>query len=90
MTPEAQARVAEQQRQMSTEPQMLDDLLFTPDAVRRSEMATCEGEHIGDVLLDDEAQWFARKLAPNGEWAEWKHVRSAAEARAFIVSKVKQ
>jgi hypothetical protein len=73
------------------EPLLLDDVCFLVDEKLRSEIATCAGEHIGDVLLDGTASWFARKLKPDGEtFGEWKHMRSAAEARAYIVSKVRQ
>lgn len=92
MTPkERAARLADAQQQfmatrtLITDALHLDDLEFMVDEQQRSEIATCQGGPVGDVLLDDNAEWFARKLD-----GKWRPMRSAAEARAFIVSKIRQ
>lgn len=72
------------------EPFALDDVVFTPNDQRRIERATRDGQYIGDVLLDDNRFWFARKFDARGELIDWKLMRSAAEARAFLVSKIRQ
>lgn len=69
-------------------PFVLDDLLFTPDPAGRMEHATYDAL-IGTVLLDDNRFWFARKVDGNGELTDWKPMRCAAEARAFLVSGIR-
>lgn len=69
-----------------TEPFTLDEVKFTPNDQRRQERATHDDQYIGDVLLDDNRFWFARKFDARGEMTDWKPMRCAAEARAFIVS----
>lgn len=61
-------------------PFMLDDVLFTPDRI--FERASREGELIGELVLDDNRFWFARKPAGQGEW---QPMRCVHEARAFLV-----
>lgn len=80
-----------------TEPFTLDDLVFTPDSKYRIEHATRGETFVGDVLLDVRHAkdgttgdfWFARKEDANRELTDWRPMRCAAEARAFLVSKNK-
>lgn len=71
-------------------PIALDDLIFTPNDSRRIERATRGTDYVGDVLHDDNRFWFARKVDANGELSDWKPMRCAAEARAFLVSRIRQ
>jgi hypothetical protein len=82
-----------------TEPFTLDDLKFTPTHPGQIERATRNDRHVGDVLVDRRLHsdgkttietWFARKVDANDELSDWKPMRCAAEARAFLVSRVKQ
>ena len=74
-----------------TEPFTLDDLIFTPDPQGhgRIERVTRDDQYIGDVLHDDNRFWFARKFNAEGALSDWLPMRSAAEARAFMVSKTR-
>lgn len=73
-----------------TEPFALDDLVFTPHVGGQIERGTRDGSYVGDVLLDDNRFWFARKHDARGELSDWQPMRSAAEARAFVVSRIRQ
>jgi hypothetical protein len=67
----------------------LDDVVFAPIS-RNMESAQRDGVLLGHALLDDNRFWFARKFDAHGELSDWKPMRSAAEARAFLVSKIRQ
>jgi len=75
-----------------TEPFTLDGVEFIPHphATTRIENAYRGAVRVGDVLHDDNRFWFARKFDAHGELSDWKPMRSAAEARAFIVSNIRQ
>lgn len=66
----------------------LDGVTFIPDG--RFERATRDGALIGDVLHDDNRFWFARKPDAGGTLSDWQFMRCVHEARAFIVSKIRQ
>jgi hypothetical protein len=70
-----------------TAPFTLDDCVFAPHIEGQIERAARDGQYVGDVLRDDNRFWFARKVDAVGELTDWKHMRSAAEARAFLVSR---
>lgn len=74
------------------QPFLLDGVTFIPHphATTRIENAFRGADRIGDVLLDDNRFWFARKFDGAGELSDWKPMRCAAEARAFIVSSRRQ
>lgn len=71
-----------------TEPFAVDGLTFAPIGPHGTmEQATrAGGELVGDVLLDASG-WFARKKDSDGLMSDWRPMRCAAEARAFLVSK---
>lgn len=75
-----------------TAPFTLDDVTFIPHphATTRIENAYRGADRVGDVLLDDNRFWFARKFDAHGELSDWKPMSSAASARAFLVSKIRQ
>lgn len=78
----------------------IDDVSFEPFAAFRMERALRNGRHIGDVLMDlvpadddpskEQRRWFARKVNTVGELGEWQRMRCVHEARAFIVSRIRQ
>lgn len=75
---------------ITDQPFAIDDVLFAPTDDRRFERATRDGALVGEVLLDDAQYWFARKIVVGDVISDWKPMRSVHEARAFIVSKIRQ
>ena len=63
----------------------LDGVVFSPSPDGRFEHAMRDGNHVGDVLHDDDRLWFARKWI-DGELTDWQPMRCVYEARAFLVS----
>lgn len=76
---------------MTDLPLVLDGITF--DAIAAdTEEARRDGVLVGQLWPDAEhaGWWLVAKLDRAGEWTEAKPARSAAEARAFICSKVWQ
>lgn len=90
MTDTAPLPVADYPIGIVTEPFGLDGFGFAPHGRGgQIERVTRAGDYAGDVLLDDNRFWFARKPDARGELSDWQPMRSVAEARAFIVSKIR-
>lgn len=68
-------------------PRRLDGIVFFND-VREHETATRGSLFVGELDLFERG-WQARKMVGAG-LGSWQAMRSAAEARAFITSKVRQ
>lgn len=74
-----------------TKPFVLDGVSFSPFGPHGNmERAERDHAHVGDVLLDKGTDWKVRKRDARGELSDWKPMRCVAEARAFIVSRVRQ
>lgn len=71
-------------------PFRLDHLVFVPE-ITESEMAFhLDGDFVGEFEIDEiNSGYRARKLTFFGGFDDWRKMRSAAEARAFLVSKIR-
>lgn len=73
------------------EPHRLDHLFFVPDCTDGERAFHADGQFVGEFEIDEICGAFrARKLTFFGGYDDWRPMRCAAEARAFLVSRLKQ
>ncbi len=76
---------------MTPESFRLDHLAFVPDTVDGETAFQMDGDFVGEFELDEiHGDYRARKLTFFGGYDDWRPMRCAAEARAFLVSKIRQ
>lgn len=77
---------------MMTEPFKMDHLMFVPDGRDGEHAFHMDGEFVGEFEIDEirPDQYRARKMTFFGGMDDWRPMRCAAEARAFLVSVRKQ
>ncbi len=70
------------------QPFILDHLVFVPEVVESETAFHMDGDFVGEFELDETHPGFfrARKFNFFGGFDDWRPMRSAAEARAYLVS----
>ncbi len=72
-------------------PFQLDHLVFVPEVTESEAAFHCDGDFVGEFEIDEiKGNYRARKLTFFGGFDDWRPMRSAAEARAYLVSKIRQ
>lgn len=72
-------------------PFRLDHLYFVPDPVEGETAFHADGEFVGEFELDEIMGGYrARKVTFFGGYFDWRPMRRASEARAFLISKIRQ
>ncbi len=72
-------------------PFRLDHLVFVPEITESEAAYHGDGDFVGEFEIDEvHGGYRARKLTFFGGFDYWRRMRSAAEARAFLVSKIRQ
>ncbi len=69
-------------------PFRLDHLVFVPDFTEGETAFHLDGDFVGEFEIDEvHSGYRARKLTFFGGYDDWRPMRCAAEARAFLVSR---